>query len=228
MAAITKSELRNRVLRHLGVLAAGEAASSEDASVVDDAIEAAFEELSKYGTVESGFTSNNIPDWAQEPFRDRVAFQMAPAFGIPMDRFAALAQRSGQTYPLLFKYHQAVTSGNNTKADLRNSILRKLRIIGLAEDPSAAQISVAEDLLEDLLDQLRSENAVNFTSTAIPSYMMVPLRDWMAYLMADTFGVSPQLLGTLQRDHVLGLRDIRAQAQAKIPLKVDPVEAKYF
>lgn len=228
MADITKATLRNRVLRHIGVLAAGETASSEDASVVDDAIETAFEELDKYGTVESGFTSNNIPDWAQEPLRDRVAFQVAPAFGVPMERFAALSQRSGQTYPLLFRYHQALTVGSNTKTDLRNSILRKLRVIGLAEDPTPAQISVAEALLEDLLDQLRSENTVNFTSGAIPSYMMVPLRDWMAYLMGDTFGVNPQLLGVLQQDHVLGLRELRAQAQAKIPLKVAAVEAKYY
>lgn len=80
MADLTKAELRNRVLQHIGVLAAGQSASGEDANMVDESIDAAHERLRKMGLVP--FATSAIPPWAQAPLRDYVAGDVAATFGM--------------------------------------------------------------------------------------------------------------------------------------------------
>ena len=79
MADLTKAEIRNRVLEHLGVLAAGQGASAEDAALVDEAIDSAHERLRKFGLVP--FATSAVPPWAQIPLRDYVAGDVGHAFG---------------------------------------------------------------------------------------------------------------------------------------------------
>ena len=96
MADIAKAALRNRVLEHLGVKAAGQDATAEDAALVDEAIDAAHERLRKYGLVP--FATTAIPSWAQIPLRDYVAGDVAQAFGMGDARLGEFkaGQRAGE------------------------------------------------------------------------------------------------------------------------------------
>lgn len=77
MATITKAELRNFTLKKLGVLPAGQAASGEDAELVDDLIDAMFEE---YNDV-FPFASSAIPLWARESLVEMASAMASPYFG---------------------------------------------------------------------------------------------------------------------------------------------------
>jgi hypothetical protein len=79
MADIAKADLRNRVLMHLGVLAAGEAPADDDATLVEEAIDAAHSRLRKFGLVP--FATSAVPDWAQIALRNIVAADVATTFG---------------------------------------------------------------------------------------------------------------------------------------------------
>jgi hypothetical protein len=79
MATLTKAELRDRVLTHMGILAAGQSASAEDAAIVEEAIDAAHSQLRKFGLVP--FATSAVPEWAQAQLRDYVAGIVGPSFG---------------------------------------------------------------------------------------------------------------------------------------------------
>jgi hypothetical protein len=79
VADIAKAALRNRVLEHLGVLAAGETAASADQTLVDEAIDAAHDTLRSPGLVP--FPTSAIPSWAQLPLRDWVAAAVGRSYG---------------------------------------------------------------------------------------------------------------------------------------------------
>jgi hypothetical protein len=79
VATLTKAELRDRVLEHMGILAAGQSASSEDAVLVEEAIDSAHAQLRKFGL--APFATSAIPAWAQPMLRDYVAGIVGPSFG---------------------------------------------------------------------------------------------------------------------------------------------------
>lgn len=81
MADIAKAALRQRVLEHLGVLAAGETPASADQTFVDEKIDAAHDALRKFGLVP--FATSAIPSWAQDPLTIYVAALCGPAYGKP-------------------------------------------------------------------------------------------------------------------------------------------------
>lgn len=83
MADLTKAALRNRVLQHIGFLAAGQSPSAEDAALVEEAIDASWAELRKLGL--APFPTSAIPDWAQVGLRDHAAAVVKPSFRIPVD-----------------------------------------------------------------------------------------------------------------------------------------------
>lgn len=106
MATLTKAQLRDLVLEHIGVKAAGQSASAEDAAAVETAIDAAHAQLRKFGLVP--FATSAIPEWAQIPLRDYVAGDIGHSFGFG-DAFKpgqTLAERelarqvSGYRHPL--------------------------------------------------------------------------------------------------------------------------------
>lgn len=67
------------MLIDLGVLAAGEEASSEDAIHIDTIIDESLADLDEI----INFTSDSIPDWAIQPMIEFVAGRSAPAFDLP-------------------------------------------------------------------------------------------------------------------------------------------------
>jgi hypothetical protein len=90
VADIAKAALRNRVLEHLGVLAAGETAASADQTWVDEAIDAVHERLRKFGL--APFATSAIPSWAQIPLRDVVAGDVAQSYGMSGQRLLEFKQ----------------------------------------------------------------------------------------------------------------------------------------
>lgn|SRR5574343_644388 len=86
MADITKAELRDLVLKHLGVLAVGQSANASDAALVELCIDSAHDRLNKKGLVPFALTA--IPSWAQIPLRDYVAIDVSPSFGKAVSRLA--------------------------------------------------------------------------------------------------------------------------------------------
>lgn len=75
--ALTKAELRNRTLQALGVLASGQSASGEDAALMDNVIDEAFDQ---YEDV-LPFVSSSTPGWASDPMVAVIAARAAALFG---------------------------------------------------------------------------------------------------------------------------------------------------
>lgn len=86
MATLTKAQVRDRVLEHIGVLAAGQSASAEDAVLVEEAIDSAYAQLRKFGL--APFDLATVPEWAQPLLRDYVAGIVGATFGFG-DAFVA-------------------------------------------------------------------------------------------------------------------------------------------
>ncbi len=80
---MNKTQLREAILEHLKVLAAGETASSEDAALVDKIIDRVHPQLQVRGM--APFDTANIPDHYGEPLTRRIAFNVAPKFGLAQD-----------------------------------------------------------------------------------------------------------------------------------------------
>lgn len=97
MADINKAAMRSRVLEHLGVIAAGETPATADQTWVDEAIDAAHERLRKLGY--APFATSAFPSWAQIPFRDVVAGDVAQSYGMSGQRLLEFKQgaRDGVT-----------------------------------------------------------------------------------------------------------------------------------
>lgn len=92
MADITKAALSDRVLQHLGVLAAGATAATADTTLVSEEIDATWSRLRKFGLVP--FATSAIPDWSQQQLCDIVAYKCAPKYGITGQRLSELAARA--------------------------------------------------------------------------------------------------------------------------------------
>jgi hypothetical protein len=92
VADLTKAQLSARVLEHLGVKSAANAANAHDDEFVQEAIDAAHERLRKYGLVP--FATSAVPPWAQTQLRDYVAGDVAQAFGMSGQRLVEFKQTS--------------------------------------------------------------------------------------------------------------------------------------
>jgi hypothetical protein len=93
MATLTKAQLSARVLEHLGVKSAANAANGHDDATVQEAIDAAHAKLRRFGL--APFATSAIPEWAQIPLRDYVTGDVAQGFGMSGQRlmeFKAAAQ----------------------------------------------------------------------------------------------------------------------------------------
>lgn len=94
MADINKAALRNRVLEHLNVIAAGQTPATADQTLVDELIDAAHARLRKGEVVP--FPTSAIPDWAQTHLKHVVAYDAAPTYGITGQRLGELRSEATQ------------------------------------------------------------------------------------------------------------------------------------
>ncbi len=90
MADIAKAAMRNRVLEHLGVLAAGETAATVDQTWVDEAIDSVHDRMRKFGL--APYPTSAFPSWAQIPFRDVVSGDVAQSYGMSGQRLLDFKQ----------------------------------------------------------------------------------------------------------------------------------------
>lgn len=90
MADLTRAQMSTRILEYLGVLGAGQSADANDDARVKEAIDSGHERLRKMGL--APFATTAIPEWAQIPFRDWVAYDVAGLFGLQGERLALVAQ----------------------------------------------------------------------------------------------------------------------------------------
>lgn len=92
MATWTKAQLATKVLEYLGVVPAGQSASSEDSTLVQSVIDSVVDQLDSAELVPFSITA--IPTWAQWPLVKYVAVEVGPAFGKPMpEQLKMLARR---------------------------------------------------------------------------------------------------------------------------------------
>lgn len=89
MATYSRDELRNRVLGRLGVLDAGENPSAEDAVLVEDEMQAAFEELYDDGLLPFAWEDDVIPAAYMAALSFIVALPLIADFG-SFEREAAI------------------------------------------------------------------------------------------------------------------------------------------
>lgn len=107
MATMTAAEMADRVLENLGIKAAGESASAEDATLAIEAVTSVRAELVRDGIAQ--WAADVIPEWAQLPVRDLVSFELRNAFGLAGERRAAIESAYG---PALAKL-QRQTAGKH-------------------------------------------------------------------------------------------------------------------
>lgn len=110
MADLTRIEMIDRVLEHMGVKAAAQSASAEDAKLVGEVLDSLHERLR--GEDLAPFETSAIPKWAQTPFKALVALEAAPSFSLAgaqlqnvagaarMARSELVKARSGVMHPV--------------------------------------------------------------------------------------------------------------------------------
>ncbi len=93
MADITKADLRQRVLERLCVTAAGATPATADQTLVDEYIDATHAGLRAPKNLVP-FVTSAIPEWAQIPLCQIVAFNVSPEYGITGLRKAELEKEA--------------------------------------------------------------------------------------------------------------------------------------
>lgn len=208
MPVQTKIELRNKVLKHLGVLAAGESPSANDADLVDEQIDSVIGELERFGQLEQGFTADAIPDWAQNAMRDRVAFLVAPDFRVPPARLSELVTAAGAALALLLR-HQLQHFPADRQDDSAHRILVSLGVIAPGESAPDAHLGIVNDVQQGTYNWLLEKGTPGWTLDDIPEWAIDYWRDVVALRAAPAFQVvEPNLVQALQQRFVSGLREI--------------------
>lgn len=83
MATWTKAELAQKVLEYVGVVPAGQSASSEDSTLAEGVIDSVHAQLDSHDHSKVPFATSAIPEWAQQPMVKYVAVEVGPYFGKP-------------------------------------------------------------------------------------------------------------------------------------------------
>lgn len=92
----TKADIRNDVLKHIQVLAAGESASSEDAADVENIIDGHLEQLAQDGIAYWG--ADDYPDHIRRPFVRLVAADAAVQFNVSLQERQKFDQDAAAAY----------------------------------------------------------------------------------------------------------------------------------
>lgn len=224
----TAIEVRNDALYALGVVPPGTDPKPIQADVVDDIVVQLFDMLDERGTI--GFTAGAIPPWAMPLIRDIVAADAAPQFGVvDVNRLGILEAKKRAAEAELGSRFSAL--GETTpKTILRNRILQHLGIVGVAETPTAAQIELVEEVIDQGFDHLVTDGAIlpTVTLSALPDYVMLPLRDHFAYMCAGSFGIKSGKRSNLFMEHRNALKVLYGQVQDREAPNTDSIEATYY
>ncbi len=115
MADKTRAEMISFVLEYIGVKAANVSARTEDSTLAGTVIDSLHSRLRKEGL--APFLTSEFPAWAQVPFAEIAGAELAPAFRIGGEMFAALIAAREHGYRELQKqvagYRHPVTIKTN-------------------------------------------------------------------------------------------------------------------
>jgi hypothetical protein len=92
--ATTKNDMRDLVLQHLGVFEVGEAATADDAAIVESTIDGVFEEMVAQEL--AYWETTDFPDEIKMPFRDAVAARLGGTFHLPLAQMQFLKSEGAQ------------------------------------------------------------------------------------------------------------------------------------
>lgn len=92
----TKADIRNDILKHLGVIGANESPSAADAQDVETAIDGRYEELVTDGVAYWG--ANDYPNHVRRLFMQIVSWDVAHQFAVPDQRLALLRDEASSAY----------------------------------------------------------------------------------------------------------------------------------
>jgi len=115
MATLTKSELADRILEHIGVKAAGQGALAEDSNAIQEAIDSAHARLRREGKVK--FVTSLIPEWAWTPLRDYVAAEVASMFGVIVEHSDDLVRVTNHGEDYEYSIRQYIRNGAVCRLD---------------------------------------------------------------------------------------------------------------
>jgi hypothetical protein len=82
MATYTRAQLRNAVLRELGVLAVNETPTAEDADIADDRCQQELEYLAEEGYVQFDIDAGAIPARSFMPLAWVIAYNLMMPYGV--------------------------------------------------------------------------------------------------------------------------------------------------
>lgn len=94
MATVTKAQICQDALRHLGVVDPGENPTADEQVLAERRFDSLMSELALDG-LNAGIEDLAVPEWAQIPLMELVAHEISPSFGIassPAIRLMALAR----------------------------------------------------------------------------------------------------------------------------------------
>ncbi len=101
MADLTRADLIDRVLEHLGVKGATQSASAADAKLVGEVVDSLHSRLR--GEDLAPFELSAIPPWAQVAMRDLTALEVAPSFGLGGAQLQTVAMSAQSSRKALVK-----------------------------------------------------------------------------------------------------------------------------
>lgn len=201
MAMYTRAEIRDQVLLHLTVLAAGEIASAEDQTLIDSLIVSLIDgELAKVGALPDGLGSESFPEWSQIAVRDVIALRAASLFG-KLDKIAAYASAAQEGWALLVRHLGQQANFANASEEIAHLAGRKLAIIQVGEVLPAASKTALIKALEQLFAWFSERGTVIFPIDQIPDWQKPLLRDMLALRAASDFRIiDPIRIQMLQQD----------------------------
>lgn len=91
MATLSRAQMVTRVLEAAGIVAAGQTPQTADSTLVGEIVDSCYERLRRLDI--APYAIATIPEWAQVPFRDYAAYDVAGAFGITGAELQGLAMR---------------------------------------------------------------------------------------------------------------------------------------
>jgi hypothetical protein len=163
----------------------------------------------------SGFDSQVIPDFAQDPLRDLVASKLASTFGL-VARIAEFAALGAQAEQLLRRHVAAKTSYTDTKEELAYLALQAVGYIVVGEIAPPAALQAAKDAVDYEFARLQKDRVINFTTLTIPDRVMGPLADIIAYSLAPRLGRrGTEAMMELRARSDIAFGDLKSQIQAK-------------
>ena len=110
------------------------------------------------------------------------------------------------------------------RTQLRDDVLRRLKIKGSQEEADAGQAIEVTNAINQLRAEHTTVGLVNYPVDGIPDQIMLVLRDLLAWRMKH---LAPEVSRTeLAVDEEKALRNIRVQL--RIPSAREPVKAEYF